>query len=313
VLAAAQEATGNVGQAIETLNKMATQPEVAVAALRQLAGLHLRKQEYGQAAEALLRARRAEPGNRDVTGHLVQVYLRSGKFDEAMREVKALQKREPKYAGGYTLEGDVHAALKQWTEAEKAYREALRFDADDGTAAAKLHSALYATNKRNEADAFGRKWLVDKPNDASMRMYLANRAMTDGNTKTAVGMYQEVIAIEPNNALALNNLAYLAGQLGDVRALGYAQRAVQLAPNNAMFLDTLGMLLVKQGDVQRAFANLDKARALAPDAPDLRLNYAKALAKAGRKDEARRELEELKSRPDVFAGKNEIDGLLKAL
>jgi predicted Zn-dependent protease len=125
-------------------------------------------------------------------------------------------------------------------------------------------------------------------------------------------LYQEAVGAEPNNAVGLNNLAVVAGELGDARALDYAQRALRLAPNSPLVLDTLGMLLVNKGDVQKGFGYLEQARALAPESSVLRLNYAKALLKAGRKDEARKELEALRRVPDDFRGKEEIEALMKA-
>jgi predicted Zn-dependent protease len=52
---------------------------------------------------------------------------------------------------------------------------------------------------------------------------------------------------------------------------------------------------------------------MAPTRNDLRLNYAKALAKAGRKDDARRELQALQGVKENFPGKDEVAGLLKGL
>jgi len=142
---------------------------------------------------------------------------------------------------------------------------------------------------------------------------LAERALRAGNLRSAVAHYQIVVEQEPNNVAALNNLAWAAGQLGDPKALGYAQRAVQIAPQNAAALDTLGSLLIAAGDAERGVDYLDRAKALAPDRSDIRLNYAKALIKVGRKDAARSELEALQATPDAFAGKAEIATVLKGL
>lgn len=313
VLAAAQEATGSTSQAIETLNKLAAMQPQSPQALQQLAALHLRKQEYDLAIDALSRAQRAAPDDRNVSVNLVSTYARAGKLDQALKEAKALQAKQPKFAGGYELEGQVHAAQKKWPDSERAFREALKLEPRAGPVAVQLHSVLVASGKSKESDDYARKWLADNPKDAAMRFYLANRALDAKNNKAAFGLYQETIALEPNNAIALNNLAFIAGELGDARAIGYAERAVKLAPNSPAVLDTLGTLLVNKGEIQKGFEHLDKARALAPNAAVLRLNYAKALTKAGRKDEARKELEALQATAEPFAGKDEIDRLLKAL
>jgi len=55
------------------------------------------------------------------------------------------------------------------------------------------------------------------------------------------------------------------------------------------------------------------AAALAPSGFDVRLKYARALAQAGQKDLARKELEALQAVPEDFPGKSDIPALLKAL
>jgi putative PEP-CTERM system TPR-repeat lipoprotein len=311
-LASAQEAAGDILQSIETLNRLAQLQPQSTQALQQLAGLHLRRNEFDPAIAALRRAQGAAPDDRNILAGLVQTYVRAGNFDAALKEAKALQARQPDYAGGYALEGEVFAAQKKWAEAERAVREALKIEPRAGALAIQLHRVLTTSGKASDAQAFARKWLAENPKDVALRLYLADGALAARNLKAAMTLYQEAVGAEPNNAVGLNNLAVVAGELGDARALDYAQRALRLAPNSPLVLDTLGMLLVNKGDVQKGFGYLEQARALAPESSVLRLNYAKALLKAGRKDEARKELEALRRVPDDFRGKEEIEALMKA-
>ena len=129
--------------------------------------------------------------------------------------------------------------------------------------------------------------------------------------KAAVAHYQIVVTQQPGNVIALNNLAWAAGQLGDPKALDYAQRALQIAPESPLVLDTIGVLLVSSGDANKGLEYLKRAVALVPDRNDIRLNYAKALVKTGKKDEARKELTQLAEVSQDFSGKAEIPALLK--
>ena len=146
-----------------------------------------------------------------------------------------------------------------------------------------------------------------------MRLYLADRARAANQMKTAFALYQEAIELEPDNPFALNNMAFVADELGDPRAIGYAERAVKLLPNSAPILDTLGVILVNRGEATKGFEYLEKARALAPDSLPLRFSYAKALLKAGRKEHARKELEALSGAHEDSRAKEEIQALLKSL
>jgi predicted Zn-dependent protease len=121
------------------------------------------------------------------------------------------------------------------------------------------------------------------------------------------------VEITPNNPIALNNLAWVAGELGDARAVGYAERALKLAPNSANILDTLGALLVKQGDAKQGITYIERARSIDPKRAEFQLSYARALIALGQKDAARKELEALAQREESFNGKEAVPSLLKSL
>ena len=312
-LAQAQEAAGETNQAIETWNRLAALEPRSTVPLVRLAALFARQKDYAKAIDSLRRAQKLAPGDPAITRDLVLAQLLSGKPDDALKEAKSLQTTMPKLAAGFALEGDVHTATQQWPQAERAYRDALKVEPASDALAIKLHTTLNRAGKAAEAEAMAKKWLAEHPKDAGFRIYLAERALADKNLRSAVTHYQAVVALQPDNVVALNNLAWSAGQLGDPKAIGYAERAVRLAPDSAAALDTLGTLLVSKGDASKGLEYLTKAAELAPKRHDIRLNYAKALAKAGRPDDARKELVALQAVADEFPGKSEIPALLKGL
>ncbi len=312
-LAEAQLAAGQSRESIETLKKSADlQPQVARPLVR-LAAIQASVKEHDAAIETLRRAQRLAPNDAGVVRSLVAAFVQARRHEEALREAKALQTREPKSAAGYGLEGDVLAAQGKHAEAERAYRAGLKLDAQSGALAVGVYSALVGAGKRAEADAFARDWGARNPKDTTLTMHLADRALRARDYRAAAAHYQAVVAAEPNHVVALNNLAWASGQLGDPKALAHAERAAKLAPNNAAVLDTLGVLLVARGELDRALAHLQRARALAPGRADIRLNYAKALAKAGRRDGAKAELEALLAIKEEFPGKEEAAALLRSL
>jgi putative PEP-CTERM system TPR-repeat lipoprotein len=308
----AQEAAGEHNQAIESFNKLAGLQPQSPAPLLRLAALYLALKQNDKAIEALRRLQKIAPGEQTVR-KLVQVYLVAGRPDEALKEARALQQRQPKLAIGRALEGEVHLAQGKLPEAERAFRDALQLEPKADVVAIRLHGVLIAGGKTREADALARKWIAENPNDVTMRLYLGERELAARNLKASAAHYQAAIAIDANNALALNNLAWISGELNDPKALEYAERALKLAPNNAEVHDTHGMLLLKKGEVDKALAAIGQARRLAPERRDVQLHQAKALLKAGRKDEARKELEALQAVKENFAGKDEVAGLLKGL
>jgi putative PEP-CTERM system TPR-repeat lipoprotein len=309
----ALEAAGEVNQAIETYNKLAgLQPQSAQPLLR-LAGLHARQKNTGKAIDALRRAQKLAPNSRDVVPILVLVYLAGDRPDEALREVRLLQKREPKSAEGWYLEGDIYLAQRKFEDAARMYREALKLDPEAGSVAIKMHVALSGAGKQQEASAFAARWIAQHPKDAEMRVYLGDRELAANRLKAAASHFGAAVGIAPDNVAALNNLAWIGGELGDPKALGYAERALKLAPNSAAVLDTYGMLLVKKGEVDKGLSYLSRALTIAPGSNEIRLNYAKALIKAGKKEDARSELRTLQGAKENFKGKQEVAGLVQGL
>lgn len=308
-LGQAQEAAGDVNQAVETYNRVASLDPQSSAPWVRLAALYAKQSEYGKTIDALRRAQKISPTEPSIARDLVLAYLLAGKPDEAVREARTLQ-TGARGALGFSLEGDVYATTKRWPEAERAYREGLKLDPNSDSITLKLHGTMVSAGKSAEADTLVRKWLADHPKDTAVRGYLAEQALRAKNYRAAVPLYQAVIALQPDNVVALNNLAWASGQLNDPKALSYAERAAQLSPS-APVLDTLGTLLVAKGDAAKGVEVLARAVALAPNRYDIRLNYAKALGKAGRADEARKELTALQAVSEDFPGKSEIPALLK--
>jgi putative PEP-CTERM system TPR-repeat lipoprotein len=310
-LGRAQMATGDTNQAIETFNRAAVAEPKSVTPLLRLASVHASRKEYEKAAEVLLRAQKIAPADSTVGRDLVIVYLAMGKGDEALKQARALQASAPSSPAGFGLEGDIHSTTKQWAAAEKAYRAGLKADPTSVALAVKLHATLVAANRKAEADSLGLHWIADHPSDPVFRSYLGEQALRTRDLKVAVAQYEAVIALQPDNVVALNNVAWALGQLGDPKALGYAERALKLAPDSPAVLDTIGVLLMSRGEAVKGSEHLARAVTLAPDRHDIRLNYAKALLKAGRAEEARKELVRLQAVGQDFAGKSEVAGLLK--
>ncbi|MFN3566659.1 MAG: XrtA/PEP-CTERM system TPR-repeat protein PrsT, partial [Burkholderiaceae bacterium] len=134
-LAEAQIAAGQSRDAIETLKRSADLQPQTVRPLVRLASVQAGAKEYEAAIETLRRAQRLAPSDTGVVRSLVASFVQSGRHEEALREAKALQAREPKSAAGYALEGDVLAAQGKHADAERAYRDGLKVDAKSGVLA----------------------------------------------------------------------------------------------------------------------------------------------------------------------------------
>ncbi len=84
----------------------------------------------------------------------------------------------------------------------------------------------------------------DTPLRVSMLIDLGLVALTAQDYRTAVESFDRAIELDPNNALALNNAAFVyAERLGETsKALGLAERANEISPDDPGILDTLGWI-----------------------------------------------------------------------
>ena len=115
-------------------------------------------------------------------------------------------------------------------------------------------------------------------------MNLGNALLAQKLFSEAAAAYRRAVEIEPNNADALNNLAWAYHELGANldEAVTLCHRAVDLHPSHqAYYLDTLGSVLLKQGKPTEAVAAFESALAATTDRDEsLRTGIARRLAAA---------------------------------
>lgn len=147
---------------------------------------------------------------------------------------------------------------------------------------------LEGAGKFDAAAKHYRAAIASGPDNSYFHMNLGNVLLKLRQPDGAVDAFARAIAIEPENADALNNLAcaYLeTGQNLD-KAARLCRRATELRPSHrAYYLDTLGSVLLKQGKPREAVeafesalsATTDRQSALRTGIQD-RLAAARALA-----------------------------------
>lgn len=290
MLARAQMANGDTQQAISSLNKLAGLRPQSTVPLLMLADVHRGAKDNAAAEQVLRKALGVRPDALDVQQRLAGLLLEKGDRDGALKIARDVQKQHAEAPVGHILEAEIQVNANRLGEAVTAYRRALERKAG-GDVAVRLHATLLRAERKAEADKLVADWLRQQPKDLSMRGYVAERALAERRYADAVAMFRTMDEISPRNPLVLNNLAWASNQVEDPKALSYAELAHELAPENPAILDTLGVIQVDRGQTEKGLANLQKAVSLAPDLLPLRLNLARSYAGAGRKDDARRELD----------------------
>lgn len=115
-----------------------------------------------------------------------------------------------------------------------------------------------------------------------------------GKKEEAERAYRATLQLDPDNAVALNNLAFLLAEQGrDLdQALGFARHAAQVMPEDVDIIDTLGWVQLKRKQTDSAIGLFAEALGKMPGNEGYRQHLRQALAGKVDRNVA---LEELKS------------------
>ncbi|MBL8522791.1 MAG: PEP-CTERM system TPR-repeat protein PrsT [Betaproteobacteria bacterium] len=309
-LGLAQLAAGDATKAIETFKKMAALLPDSPMPLMRLASAQYTAKQMDTPIEALRKALVLKPDLLEAQREIIAVQLAAGRVDDALKETRAVQRARPKEAVGFAMEGDVLTTQQKLAEAAKAYGEGVKRQPMPELVI-KQHQLLRASGQAAEAQAVIAKWLRENPDDPVVRFHIATTSVQSKDYRDAIGRFREILAKQPDNVPALNNLAWALHEMNDPSAAGYAEQAYAKAPANPDVQDTYGWLLVQRGDLKRGLELLTQATAASPASAEIRLHLAKAHLKSGDKVAAKRELEAIARQGANSPQKAEAEQLLR--
>ena len=308
-LGRAQTASGDLNQAESSFSRLATMTPRSPLPYLRLSGVQMAKKDPDAARRSLRRALEVQPAYLPAQRALVEIATGTGLLDEALAVAREVQSQRPKESSGFLLEGDVHAASKDWGAAAQIYRSGQK-SAPSVELAIKLHTALMADAKVAPAAKVAADWLKSNPRDVAFPLYLGDREIAAGQWAQAIPHYDRVLQLQPSNVLALNNMAWAAGKLGRADALDLAEKANALAPGQPALMDTLAVLLSDRNQHDRAIKLQTEALKAQPGNAGFKLNLAKMHLKAGDAAAARLLLTELRALGDGFPAHSEVQALL---
>jgi putative PEP-CTERM system TPR-repeat lipoprotein len=304
--------SGEVNQAITTFAKEAELAPGAALPLVRLAEAQSQGGNNDAARESLRRSLALKPNLLEAQRKLALLDLSMGSMQDALDIAHTVQKQRPTEAAGFVLEGDLGAKQRDWGKAVNAYRAGIK-QAPSTELAIRLDVVLQASGADAQARSFEAGWRKDHPDDAAFVFHVGDAALARNDYASAEAAYAAVLKLQPGNAAAYNNLAWVAGLQRKPSALGYAEKANQLAPNQPAFMDTLASVLAAAGQVDKAIELQKKVVALTPANDGFKLDLAKLDLKAGNKADARIELDRLAALGKKFPAEAEVLSLRKAL
>jgi cellulose synthase operon protein C len=309
-LGRAQLAGGDFEQAITSFNKLAGLVPNSPQAALGLAEAQLGLKKYDEAEKQLRRALDINPDLAVAQRGLISLLASDGRYSEALAVARDVQKRRPADALGHHMEGDIELQRRGWDAAITAHRAGLA-KSKSAESAIRLHNAMLTAGKADEAERFAAGWQKDHAGDGAFRFHLGDVALARKDWALAEARYREVLKLQPENPLALNNVAWLMVRQGKPGALALAQKANDAAPGQPALMDTLALALAAENQLPRALEVHKGTVARWPDDPTLRLTLARLHLQANDKVQARAELEKLSQLGKSFADHAEVAELLK--
>ncbi len=312
VLAKAQIANKDLNGALESYSKLAAAQPKNAAAQVALANVHMQLKNPGAAEDDIKKALQLQPDYPVAQIAYAELLFGKKQYDQALAQVRALQKKHPDQAAGYMVEGDILMRTGKAAQAVPLFEKAFSL-AKNPDLLIRTVNALREAGKTAEADKRVAQFIQQYPKDLRLQLFRAELSLRDKQFKQAAEQLEAMAKQSPDNPAILNNLAFAYQQTKDSRALPTAEAAYKLANSEPAIMDTLGWILVDQGDAKRAAQILQQASTKAPQSNEIRYHLATALFKSGDKAGARKEVEQALAGGAKFAQAEDARALLKQL
>lgn len=221
----------------------------------------LQQEDYVEAITDFMKALKLKPGDRVYTENLAEAYLGQRWFEEAADELLRLIETDSTNVAYWTKLGFARNNNGRYKEAIMAYERA--HSLEPGSEKYKMNLASALLNRGAE---------------------LHEEKQFEG----AAEYYDRVLAILPDNWIALNNRATLAMDTGDLEsAYRILEHALKMNPLSPNLHYNMGLVQEKRGNYAEAFEHLKEASELNPNVPppsdDLERVYLKLKGGVGAK------------------------------
>jgi len=183
--------------------------------------------------------------------------------------------------------GVVWTQKKDYPQAERHFREAVRVQPDHATTYWNYGNMLMEARRPDEAIEQYQKAATLAPHNADMLASLASAYSAKGQLAKAVEQYRHALQIDPRSVKAACELGAIDTQLGNPdEAIQLYLKALEAEPENAALCNNMGNALLQQEKYKEAARYYLMAIAAAPALTSVRDNLGTALLFAGHIDEA---------------------------
>ena len=286
-------ALGDYEQAIQTYQESLALDDEYIQTHLALAELYKLQAEWDKAEEAYEQAIQANPRSLQPHLRLGQLYIQQKEWDKAVTAFQQALELKSNSAEAYSGIGYVYTQLGDVEAALQAYRKATELapgdfnnhknlailyqqlgQTDNAITEATEALALAPEDQKPSLEAFlaqlGQPVSASSPESAEEVQSLLTQGrgqMEAEDWAAAETSYQQVIELEPSNALAHSALAYVYARQGRLEEAVFENlQVLELLPNDYNSLKNLAILYQQVEDIPKAIEAAELALPLAPEA-----------------------------------------------
>lgn len=273
--------------------------------------------EYDRVIETLADRNNDEPLESRPLATLVNAYIRSGRADEAETLLQSVIDSGRDAYGARILMARVHGAQDAPEKAEAVLIEAAEQQPERAEAYELLYRYYMGAGQIDRAAALIDGGLEKAPDNVALKVFKADILIASNRLAEALALYDELLALRPNDLIIANNFVSLSSELRlDEQSVARALEVSQVIEgvDNPLFKDSVGWAHYRAGLYQEAVSFLSEAAAGAPDNPEVLYHLGAAQAAAGDPETARGNLQKaLEAGGPDFRLANEVRTLLEGL
>lgn len=304
---------GDMTNAVVQFNRIVKLRPDLVEAHIKLAFVYSAKGDYSALRNALQQALRLDSKHSRARLMLSSLNIREKKFDDALKLANSVEQDDPSLLEAYILQSTALSLLKRDVDALKTLERARIAAPSSDLPVVEMAKLRFNARQADMGFKIVKTWLQSHPNNVRAIAFLAESLMIYNKEDEAIAAYEQILKLEPENPIALNNIANLLTTREPKRALTFAEIAYKRITTDVAVTDTYGWLLVKAGDPKRGLDLIKKAFEAAPNVPEIHFHLAAAMAQNGDKAQAKRELEKLLNNQRNSPIKKEAEALLATL
>jgi tetratricopeptide (TPR) repeat protein len=220
----------------------------------QLALVNFAERKLPEAEKIFRKLLEKYPNDPRLNFATADVLLRTGRGKQALDLLQEQLQKAPDNQGMRYAVAATALRIHDLKLAESEYRKLIEVQPKNFELYMRLGETLREQGQIQQAIEMFRRGQALAPTNAMANLQLGMTYEYAGMRRESLPFYENVLKSDSNNAVALNNLAYLLAEEGrDLdRALTYATRAKQQMPNDDNVSDTLGWVYLKKKLVDSA-------------------------------------------------------------